>query len=250
MFPVFSRDSGCLAARRGFWRSEQRWQHRYCGHGPGRTTGAPVESRRERKSSRSLQAGGNEKQQDGDWGAGHGHGRKMVQFNEVRSGDSYLSQNDPRLHFGLGSVAKMDRSGNPLAQWRSRNSKRCAGGFYLHDCRGEGNSAERWRCLLCRCPEIVSIFRSTSSIRRDAFRLRPSAPLVCRDCVVASPNCDPISAPRQQAQVCPLQLLRGESTLCRPIAGLLRAGNVTFDEVGLRSCLVCVAGQLERATLR
>jgi hypothetical protein len=34
---------------------------------------------------------------------------KLVQFNEVRSGDSYLSQNDPRLHFGLGSVAKMDQ---------------------------------------------------------------------------------------------------------------------------------------------
>jgi enediyne biosynthesis protein E4 len=34
---------------------------------------------------------------------------QLVQFNEVRSGDSYLSQNDPRLHFGLGSVAKMDQ---------------------------------------------------------------------------------------------------------------------------------------------
>ena len=31
-----------------------------------------------------------------------------TQFDEVRSGGSYLSQNDLRLHFGLGSAAKMD----------------------------------------------------------------------------------------------------------------------------------------------
>ena len=33
---------------------------------------------------------------------------KLVQLSEVRGGGSYLSQNDPRLHFGLGSEAKMD----------------------------------------------------------------------------------------------------------------------------------------------
>jgi enediyne biosynthesis protein E4 len=33
---------------------------------------------------------------------------KLVQFSEVRGGGSYLSQNDPRLHFGLGTEAKMD----------------------------------------------------------------------------------------------------------------------------------------------
>jgi hypothetical protein len=32
----------------------------------------------------------------------------LVQFNEVRSGSSYLSQNDLRLHFGLGSRATID----------------------------------------------------------------------------------------------------------------------------------------------
>jgi enediyne biosynthesis protein E4 len=31
----------------------------------------------------------------------------LVQFSEVRGGGSYLSQNDPRLHFGLGSEAKI-----------------------------------------------------------------------------------------------------------------------------------------------
>ena len=33
---------------------------------------------------------------------------KLIQMNEVRAGGSYLSQNDPRLHFGLSSVATMD----------------------------------------------------------------------------------------------------------------------------------------------
>jgi hypothetical protein len=32
----------------------------------------------------------------------------LVQFNEVRGGGSYLSQNDMRLHFGLGSHKKID----------------------------------------------------------------------------------------------------------------------------------------------
>jgi hypothetical protein len=32
----------------------------------------------------------------------------MMQFNEVRGGSSYLSQNDLRLHFGLGQAAKID----------------------------------------------------------------------------------------------------------------------------------------------
>jgi enediyne biosynthesis protein E4 len=36
------------------------------------------------------------------------HSGKLVQFNEVRGGASYLSQNDLRLHFGLGTNAKID----------------------------------------------------------------------------------------------------------------------------------------------
>jgi hypothetical protein len=34
---------------------------------------------------------------------------KLVQFSEVRGGGSYISQNDPRLHFGLGAAAKMNQ---------------------------------------------------------------------------------------------------------------------------------------------
>jgi len=33
---------------------------------------------------------------------------RLVQFNELRAGGSYLSQNDPQLHFGLGTEARMD----------------------------------------------------------------------------------------------------------------------------------------------
>ncbi|HXO04030.1 MAG TPA: CRTAC1 family protein [Candidatus Sulfotelmatobacter sp.] len=36
------------------------------------------------------------------------HAGKLVQFNEVRGGASYLSQNDLRLHFGLGQESKLD----------------------------------------------------------------------------------------------------------------------------------------------
>jgi enediyne biosynthesis protein E4 len=41
---------------------------------------------------------------------------KLVQFNEVRGGASYLSQNDLRLHFGLGSNTKID---NVKISWPS-----------------------------------------------------------------------------------------------------------------------------------
>ncbi len=33
----------------------------------------------------------------------------MTQFDSVRNGGSYLSRNDPRLHFGLGACSKLDR---------------------------------------------------------------------------------------------------------------------------------------------
>jgi hypothetical protein len=34
--------------------------------------------------------------------------RTMVQFHEVRAGGSYISSNDPRLHFGLGANSTMN----------------------------------------------------------------------------------------------------------------------------------------------
>jgi hypothetical protein len=32
----------------------------------------------------------------------------LVQFSEVRAGGSYISQNDPRLHFGLGTESRIN----------------------------------------------------------------------------------------------------------------------------------------------
>ena len=40
------------------------------------------------------------------------------QFDEVRGGGSYLSQNDLRLHFGLGSAEKIDSA---LVRWPNGN---------------------------------------------------------------------------------------------------------------------------------
>jgi hypothetical protein len=36
------------------------------------------------------------------------HAGGVMQFDEVRGGGSYLSQNDLRLHFGLGSATTME----------------------------------------------------------------------------------------------------------------------------------------------
>jgi len=36
------------------------------------------------------------------------HTAGITQFSEVRGGGSYLSQNDLRLHFGLGSASTID----------------------------------------------------------------------------------------------------------------------------------------------
>ena len=45
---------------------------------------------------------------------------KSVQFGEVRGGGSYISQNDPRLHFGLGTEAKMSEV---EIKWPSRKTE-------------------------------------------------------------------------------------------------------------------------------
>jgi hypothetical protein len=44
------------------------------------------------------------------------HAGNLTQFNEVRGGSSYLSQNDLRLHFGLGKETKIDSA---EIQWPS-----------------------------------------------------------------------------------------------------------------------------------
>jgi hypothetical protein len=48
------------------------------------------------------------------------HAGGMTQFDEVRGGGSYLSQNDLRLHFGLGSAAKID---SVEVRWPTRKTE-------------------------------------------------------------------------------------------------------------------------------
>ena len=43
------------------------------------------------------------------WGAGDGHGRPLVQIDEVHSGRGYQSHYGTRLHFGLGRQNRVDR---------------------------------------------------------------------------------------------------------------------------------------------
>ena len=44
------------------------------------------------------------------WSAGDCKCGAIHEFAELRAGGSYISQNDPRLHFGLGAEAKMDQA--------------------------------------------------------------------------------------------------------------------------------------------
>ena len=45
----------------------------------------------------------------------------LTQFNEIRSGASYLSQNDLRLHFGLGEQTSIN---NIEISWPSGNKEK------------------------------------------------------------------------------------------------------------------------------
>jgi enediyne biosynthesis protein E4 len=52
------------------------------------------------------------------------HAGKLNQFNEVRGGSSYLSQNDLRLHFGLGKESKID---SVEIQWPNSPTEKLSG---------------------------------------------------------------------------------------------------------------------------
>jgi len=47
-------------------------------------------------------------------------GGGMTQFNEVRGGGSYLSQNDLRIHFGLGDTTSLE---TVTIRWPSGNAE-------------------------------------------------------------------------------------------------------------------------------
>jgi len=58
---------------------------------------------------------------------------KLVQTAEVRAGGSYLSSNDPRLHFGLATESKMNEV-TTLAGRHQRDTERSPRRFHLYDC--------------------------------------------------------------------------------------------------------------------
>ena len=65
--------------------------------------------------SRHVQAGGHAKQSSRPSGTRHDHrGRRQRRCSEVKGGNSYLSQSDLRLHFGLGKETE-DREGRKSA---------------------------------------------------------------------------------------------------------------------------------------
>ena len=61
-----------------------------------------------------------------------------MQLNEVRAGGSYLSQNDPRLHFGLGTNAKMDEVEIKWPNGKVEVLHNLAGDFIYTIVEGEG----------------------------------------------------------------------------------------------------------------
>jgi hypothetical protein len=66
----------------------------------------------------------------------------LVQFDEVRAGASYLSQNDPRLHFGLGPNATMDSVEISWPSGRKDVLKSVASGFIYTIEEGAGIRAK------------------------------------------------------------------------------------------------------------
>ncbi len=63
---------------------------------------------------------------------------KLSQIGEVRAGGSYLSSNDPRLHFGLGSAEKMDEVSVRWPSGKVESLRDLAGDFIYTVVEGEG----------------------------------------------------------------------------------------------------------------
>jgi enediyne biosynthesis protein E4 len=56
----------------------------------------------------------------------------LAETSEVRAGGSYISSNDPRLHFGLASEAKMDEVSIRWPSGEKENLEDPRRGFLLH----------------------------------------------------------------------------------------------------------------------
>jgi hypothetical protein len=63
---------------------------------------------------------------------------KLSQILEVRAGGSYLSSNDPRLHFGLGGAGKMDEVAIRWPSGKVESLRDLAADFIYTVVEGEG----------------------------------------------------------------------------------------------------------------
>jgi hypothetical protein len=69
---------------------------------------------------------------------------KLRQFSEVRGGSSYLSQNDLRLHFGLGGESRLDSIEIRWPSGKVENLKDLAADYFYTMVEGKGvQSAKR-----------------------------------------------------------------------------------------------------------
>ena len=64
----------------------------------------------ERKNWLSIKLAGKESNRDGIGARVTVVAGRLRQMDEVRSGGSFLSHNDLRLHFGIGDAARVDRA--------------------------------------------------------------------------------------------------------------------------------------------
>ena len=80
----------------------------------------------------------------------------LVQFDEVRGGASYLSQNDLRLHFGLGSNGRMSEV---IVRWPNGETEtfRNVEADFIYTIIEGAELGREWRCPLCHNAEIVAI---------------------------------------------------------------------------------------------
>jgi hypothetical protein len=85
----------------------------------------------------------------------------LVQFSEVRGGASYLSQNDLRLHFGLGVDEKMTEVN---IRWPNGATEtlRDLGADYLCTIVEGSGIQQKSRCVLCCGLNIRSISAALS----------------------------------------------------------------------------------------
>ena len=122
---------------------------------------------RGRTSLGGAEAGRHDVEPQRDWRARAARRRRRTQWQEVRGGGSYFSQNDLRVHFGLGAAAHRARRG-ALAErtakkrgrdLRGRSHPHAEGGHRAGDGRGQvtlTSLASRRRCCVRRVLGLAS----------------------------------------------------------------------------------------------